>query len=287
MSARRILLPVVALALAGGAAMLARNWVELQRRPIEIVAEAPARPSKAVLVAVRDLHVGEFVQPDLLRWQDWPDVGTPDSYLIEGAANPDDLAGAVVRHEIIAGQPVSAQMLVKPGERGFLAAVLEPGMRAVSVPIDEASGNAGLVFPGDQVDLIVTQSIGGEGEGQDTVRRVSETVLQDVRIIAIGRKLSAKDGEDLTSGPAKTATLQVTPEQAEKVALVTDLGRLSLSLRSLANDPESAADADAPAFTWDTDVARTLLPENQPMSSIALIRGKETQLLSVRRGMSP
>lgn len=287
MSLRRVVLPVIALALAGGAAMLARGWVESQRRPAEIVADAPAKPAKAVLVAVRDLHTGEFVQPDLLRWQDWPDVGTPDSYLIEGSASPEDFAGAVVRREIAVGQPVSATMLVKPGERGFLAAVLDPGTRAVSVPIDEASGNAGLVFPGDQVDVIVTQALGGGGESQEAVRRMSETVLRDVRVIAIGRRLTADGGEELTSGQAKTATLQVTPAQAEKVALVTDLGRISLSLRSLASDPQGTVGQDAPAFTWDTDVARTLLPENQPVSSVALIRGKETQLLSVQRGISP
>mgnify|MGYP005847038071 CR=1 FL=1 len=285
MSARRIVLPVIALALAGGAALLARSWLESQRRAVETVAEAP-RPSKAVLVAVRDLHTGEFVQPDLFRWQEWPDVATPDGYLVEGAADPASLAGAVVRREIAAGQPVTGALLVKPGERGFLAAVLEPGTRAVSLPIDEASGNAGLVLPGDRVDVIVTQSIGGED--QQTVRRVSETVLQDVRVIAIGRRLSAKASDELTAGQGKTATLQVTPAEAEKVALVADLGRLSLSLRSLAQGEAGEPARDpASAFTWDDQVARTLLPENQPFGSMALIRGGETQLLTVQRGITP
>jgi pilus assembly protein CpaB len=286
MSARRIVLPIIALALAGGAALLARSWLESQRRSVAIVAEAPPRPTKAVLVAVRDLRVGEFVQPDLFRWQEWPDVATPDGYLVEGSADPASLAGAVVRREIAAGQPITAALLVKPGERGFLAAVLEPGTRAVSLPIDEASGNAGLVLPGDRVDVIVTQTIGGEG--QQAVRRVSETVLQDVRVIAIGRRLSATATEDLTSGQGKTATLQVTPAEAEKVALVADLGRLSLSLRSLAQDGGSDPGRDpTAAFTWDDQVARTLLPENQPVGSMALIRGGETQLLTVQRGITP
>ncbi len=285
MSARRIVLPIIALALAGGAALLARSWLESQRRSVEVVAEAPPRPTKAVLVAVRDLRTGEFVQPDLFRWQEWPDVATPDGYLVEGSADPTSLAGAVVRREIAAGQPVTAALLVKPGERGFLAAVLEPGTRAVSLPIDEASGNAGLVLPGDRVDVIVTQTIGGED--QQAVRRVSETVLQDVRVIAIGRRLSATATEDLTSGQGKTATLQVTPAEAEKVALVADLGRLSLSLRSLAQDGASDPGRDpAGAFTWDDEVARTLLPENQPVGSMALIRGGETQLLTVQRGIT-
>lgn len=286
MSARRIVLPIIALALAGGAALLARSWLESQRRSVEIVAEAPPRPTKAVLVAVRDLRTGEFVQPDLFRWQEWPDVATPDGYLVEGEADPASLAGAVVRREIAAGQPVTAALLVKPGERGFLAAVLEPGTRAVSLPIDEASGNAGLVLPGDRVDVIVTQTIGGED--QQAVRRVSETVLQDVRVIAIGRRLSAMATEDLTAGQGKTATLQVTPAEAEKVALVADLGRLSLSLRSLAQDGGTDPGRDpATAFTWDDQVARTLLPENQPVGSMALIRGGETQLLTVQRGITP
>jgi pilus assembly protein CpaB len=152
--------------------------------------------------------------------------------------------GAVVRRPLAIGEPIVDGNLVKPGDRGFLAAVLDPGMRAVSVPVDEASSNAGLIFPGDRVDLILTQTIEPNGESAGS-RRVSETVLQDVRIIAMGRELTSEGGADGEGGkPARTATLEATPAAAEKVALVTELGKLSLSLRSLA-----IADTSRPAPT--------------------------------------
>jgi pilus assembly protein CpaB len=143
------------------------------------------------------------------------------------------MIGAVVRKRIATGEPITDGAVVKPGERGFLAAVLEPGMRAVSVPLTPTSSNSGLIFPGDRVDLILTQSL-VESKSEGSVRRVSETVLSDIRIIAMGAETGDDPQEGDANEKAKTATLEVTPAQAEKVALLTELGKLSLSLRSLA-----------------------------------------------------
>jgi pilus assembly protein CpaB len=291
MLVRRILFPGIALALAVGAALFARSWLEEQRRPTVAEAAAPAIKLKQVLVAAEDLHVGRFLEAGVMRWQDWPDVSLPSGYIVEGSGSPDELSGAVVRHEVAAGQPIIRTAVVKPGDRGFLAAVLDPGMRAVSVPVDEASSNAGLIFPGDRVDLILTQRIGGDGEGQSAPRRVSETVLGNVRVIAMGRSLRGDQAED---GPpvaqVRTATLEVTPEGAEKVALVTELGKLSLSLRSLAriqNGEAAEAAEAAERITWDSDVARVLRPENRPASTLALIRGRESSLIALPKGALP
>ena len=132
------------------------------------------------------------------------------------------MIGAVVRRGIGAGQPITSATVVKPGDRGFLAAVLSPGKRAVSIPINATSGNAGLIFPGDHVDLILTQTL--EGSDGDLARRVSETVLSNIRIIAMGVETGdvAKDGKNHEK--ARTATVEVTPRQAESVALITELG---------------------------------------------------------------
>lgn len=291
MSARRVLLPIMALALAGGTAYVAHGWVQSQKRPAEAAAEPAAVERKAVLVAAVDLAPGQFLQPEGMRWQDWPDVSLPDTYIVKGASPEEDLAGAVVRQPVAAGQPLTRVGVVKPGDRGFLAAVLEPGMRAVSVPVDEASSNAGLIFPGDRVDLILTQSIGGGGgEGDKSgARRVSETVLADVRVIAMGRKLRSEGADDVGSDRVRTTTLEVDGRGAEKVALVTELGKLSLSLRSLARDTDAADSADAPTrrFTWDSDVARSLLPENQPISTLAVIRGGEAKIVNLPKGGLP
>lgn len=281
---RRILLPIVSLSLAAAATYGARSFLTPSEQPLAVEQAEPAPPpGKAVLVAARDLPVGSFVQPESLRWQDWPDVELPESYAVRGAASETDLVGAVVRRPMSVGEPIAQANLVKPGERGFLAALLDPGMRAMTVLVDESSGNAGLIFPGDRVDLIVTHllRITGETSGD---RRVSETVLEDVRVLAMGTRLTGAGTDDAGTGSqARTATLEITPRGAEKVALVAELGKLSLSLRSLAATAANPP-ADGAALTWDSDASPALRPENQPNSTVAVVRGGKTETLTVRRG---
>jgi pilus assembly protein CpaB len=278
---RRVILPLVALLLAGTATFGVRAWLE---RPEPAVAAPAPEQRKGVLVAAADLEIGSFVQPDSMRWQDWPDVSVPETYLIRGQADEAQFVGAVVRRPVTVGQPLTAGSVVKPGERGFLAAVLDPGMRAISVPVDEASGNAGLIFPGDRVDLILTQTIHAEGDAADT-RRVSETVLENVRVIAMGRRLTSETGEEADGGKAaRTATLEATPAAVEKIALVAELGKLALSLRSLATVEPTAEGPIARKLTWDTEASPALRPENQPRSTLAVVRGDKLETISVRRG---
>jgi pilus assembly protein CpaB len=153
------------------------------------------------------------------------------------------------------------------------------------LPVDDASSNAGLIFPGDRVDLILTQTLDMAGGGPGS-RRVSETVLRDVRVIAMGRRLTGENGDEgATAAQVRTATLETTPDDAEKVALTTDLGRLSLSLRSLAVQTGAAErPATAARFTWDSDVSPALRPENQPRSVLSVIRGEKSESINIRRG---
>lgn len=264
---RRVLIPILALLVAGAAALYARTWVESrQAAPTASAAPPPAR-EKAVLVAAVDLPAGSFLQPGSVRWQVWPDVDLPPAYFVKGARGEDAAIGAVVRYAVARGQPLSESGLVKPGDRGFLAAVLAPGMRAVSVPVDEASANAGLIFPGDRVDLVLAQSLAGEGGPAGQGRRAAETVLEDVRVLAMGRRLVAAAGEE-SSIQARTVTLEVSPSGAERVALVTELGKLALSLRSLAGAPAAAGE---PRVTWDSDVSKAL--GGGPSGKVQVLRG--------------
>lgn len=283
---RRLLLPVVALALAGVSTFAVRSY--LDRGPPQIavqIEEAQPVLARAVLVAATNLPSGSFIQADHLRWQEWPDVALPETYLERGKAHETDLVGAVVRRTVAAGEPIALGNVVKPGDRGFLAAVLDPGMRAVSVPVDEASSNAGLIFPGDRVDLIVTHQLEIAGD-DSTTRRVSETVLEDVRVIAMGGRLNAEAGSELGAAPqARTATLETTPAGAEKVALVAELGKLSLSLRSLAVAGDAPVRGAEPApLTWDLDASPALRPENQPRSTLNVVRGGKIETITVRHG---
>ena len=157
---------VVALALAGGTVYFVQQWLKQQRADIEArqpkqtkqpVKVVEKRPTTWVLVAKRPLPSGTFVQAGDLRWQSWPDAQVPQQYIkflgeTPGSVPP-KLIGSVVRRGISEGQPVSPNFIVRAGERGFLAAVLRPGMRAVSIGVDDATGISGLVFPGDRVDV--------------------------------------------------------------------------------------------------------------------------------------
>ena len=204
MGLRRIIVLLIALVAAGGTAMYARSWVASQQ-VVKTVAAPPKENIHEVLVADSDLPAGTFVKPQHLRWQRWPTDDVPESYVLKGVRSDEEMIGAVVRKRIAAGEPLIDGAVVKPGERGFLAAVLEPGLRAVSVPITPTSANSGLIFPGDRVDLILTQSL-VESEEEGSIRRVSETVLTDIRVIAMGADTSDDPREGEANEKAKTAT---------------------------------------------------------------------------------
>jgi len=197
MNPRTLILAFVALSLAGLTALFARHWLDAQR--VVVAAPAPiAEPAAAVevLIAIAPLPTGSFVKPEQLRWQPWPEKGLNPAYMVKGTGDMNTFVGGVVRQSIAAGEPVTSARIVTPGDRGFLAAVLQPGMRAVSVSINAETGISGLVFPGDRVDLIVAQSFKVEnpGPGQPKIRKASETVLEDIRVLAIDQ--NTKDGNE-------------------------------------------------------------------------------------------
>jgi pilus assembly protein CpaB len=285
MGPRRIIVLLIALVAAGGTAMYARSWVEGQQANVTVVAApAPTEKIHEVLVADLDLPAGSFVKPQHLRWQSWPNDDVPETYVLKGSRTLEEMVGAVVRRRVAIGEPVTDGVLVKPGERGFLAAVLSPGMRAVSLPINATSSNSGLIFPGDRVDLILTQSL-VTGEGEGSIRRVSETVLSNLRIIAMGADIRDDPKDGKANEKAKTATFEVTPHQAEQVTLLTELGKLSLSLRSLATEAseEVAALPEESRLTWDRDVSR-VLRSGRISTRLLVLRGTESQDVQVQEG---
>jgi len=285
---RRILFPLFAVVIAGGTALFVNSWLERQKQaalaevePVTIVQEAEYIE---VLVAAERQTPGSFVKPGALRWQKWPAVEVPASYIVRGREAEAGYEGAVVRHVLAEGDPIIVDNLVRPGDRGFLAAVLDPDMRAVSVPVDEASSNAGLILPGDRVDLILTQTVINDGSGVGG-RRVSETVLEDLRVIAMGRSLHTDPEAEVASGAVRTATLEVDPAGAELVALVTELGKLSLSLRSIASAGDLVTGATArEAVTWDSDVSRVLGSGGHAKPRLLVIRGGSSEQVQQSEG---
>ena len=177
---------------------------------------------------------------------------------VDNADNRRALAGAMVRRSLSAGEAIRFGDVMRPGDHGFLAAVLQPGMRAVTVGVDATTGAAGLIWPGDRVDLILTQTI-QEAALPPGHRVAAETVLSDVRVIAINQQLV--QGADANNGDAqaRTVTLEVTQEQAERVSVATRLGRLSLAVRSAEKSPiASAKRLPGSNTTWAVDVSPAL-----------------------------
>ena len=265
MRLRTLLLLFVAIVLAGGTAVLARSWLAAQRAA-EIAEASPLAlptPAKSVLVARNGIQRGQILKPDDLIWQIWPEGALDKNYVLLGTRTPESFAGAVARNPVGAGEPVTEAKIVAPGNRGFLSAVLRPGMRAISVPVTVTSGISGFIFPGDQVDLLITYLVpvtgAATGGGSSYEHKASETVLHDVRVIAIDQRLETKAGEALI---AHTATLEVTPKQTEIIALAGEIGKLSLSLRSLVSvsaempaPTDQAADATRPAPPTDSRIS--------------------------------
>jgi pilus assembly protein CpaB len=235
MDVKKLVLLVGALIVAAVTAVMARNMFSDASAPQATASPAvPVGPE--VLVATRALPVGTIIDAESFRYQMWPEGLVQPAYFIKGQnANPSDLLGTVVRNEITAGQPITTGSLIKPGERGYLAAALGPGMRAVTVAVSATSGVAGFVFPGDRVDMVLTQTVDGGGDGPPL--KVSETILRNMRVLATDQRMSSRgeDGKPIIVNTS-TVTLEATPKIAEKIAVAQTIGQLSLSLRSIADN---------------------------------------------------
>jgi pilus assembly protein CpaB len=254
MDARKLILLVGALVVAAITAFMARNILMGASAPVAnaIPAAAPQNTTE-VMVATRSLPVGTILDATSVKFVAWPKELIEGAYYIKGESEPAKLQGTVVRFAIPAGQPITQGALVKPGDRGFLAAALGPGMRAVTVPVSAQSAVAGFIFPGDRVDLMLTQSVSGGGDGPPL--KASETILRNLRVLATDQKTD-KQTDDKGNTVVTTysnVTVEATPKIAEKIAVAQTVGQLSLSLRSIADnqsDLEQAianGDVDVPA----------------------------------------
>lgn len=254
---RLIVLGLAAVA-AGGAAFLARGLLgggtsgaEASRAP------APVATSD-VLVASTALVPGQTLTADDVRWQKWPTSAVDPSFMTE-ASTPNlqaTIKGVVVRSPLVAGEPITDAKVVRTDATGFMAATLTPGMRAVSIPVSVASVAGGFILPNDRIDLMLTTQI------SDSPRRFRASILlHDVRVLAIDQASSNEKNPDKNQKPVsdvRTATLELSPQQAELVARSQATGTLSLALRPLVDktasgrDRVTAARAKYAAETSDT-----------------------------------
>ncbi|HAV51169.1 MAG TPA: Flp pilus assembly protein CpaB [Brevundimonas sp.] len=254
MDRKKLVLLLAALVIAAGTAFIARSMFAGSSAPEAVAATAAAQPTgPRVLVANRSLPVGTIITQDAIGFQAWPNDLVRDAYFIDGESDVSKLLGTVVRFQITAGEPVTQGALVAPGDRGFLAAALAPGMRAVTVPVNANTAVAGFVFPGDRIDLMMTHDANG--------LKATETILRNLRVLATDQSTSQNtvDGQTVAR-TVSTVTLEVTPKIAEKIAVAQTVGTLSLSLRSIA---DNSTDLERALASGDIKIPDNATPEEE------------------------
>ncbi len=247
---RLALFAMLALGVIGGSVFAWMLLVPSAPTPVA-AAEAPLPAKGAMLVAAHALRAGSLIKPEDFAAQETVRADMPPGTSLDTPQSRVSLVGAMIRRSLGEGQPILPTDVVHPGDHGFLAAVLSPNMRAVTVAVDAVSGTAGLIWPGDRVDLILTQSMDDQTLAAGH-RFAAETVLSDARVIAVDQQIVQGQSPDGTVPPANhTATLEVTGQQAERVLVAGRLGKLSLSVLASdrhVNDAALTASSPAPAL---------------------------------------
>jgi pilus assembly protein CpaB len=256
----------------------------------------PAVTKDEVLVASATLPGGTLLRAKDVVWQPIPGAVEPGQISRpQGAAgaNPEleqqaraEVYGAAVRASVTAGDPIRRSAIVKPGDRDFLQIVLSPRARAIAIPVATGGASTGLLYPGDRVDVILTQTF--KNDPPLTRRSVSETVVESLRVLAV----DAPDSKPTSGGNSfgRTVTLEVTPEQAEKINVAAELGKLSLTLRSISGTDRFAstptlvsANATNVKPIWAGDVSPALGDAFTPHKAIAA----EQPVVEVIHGTKP
>jgi pilus assembly protein CpaB len=278
---------IVLLAAAGLIALVTVMVAHSMMKPSEEEVAQKSLPTTEILAAAHDLPTGTILKETDLKWVQWPAGAEISKLYVKGQAEMASVIGAVLREGLRTDEPLLVGRVVQPHEQGFLAAVLTPGMRAVSVTLTPSGEVAGFIFPGDHVDVILTHRFvvkNEKGENETVERALSETVITDARVLALDQK---SDSQTTDPKIAQLATLEVTPKQAEKLALAVDMagpttanhGGISLVLRSLASISGQAPISDAVVDKSDTPMMDSdvspVFPQVMRMQKVHIMRGSK------------
>ena len=238
MNVTRIAILGVAAVAAGAAALLVRGMLGGATPQVEASVPAPSLPTVEVLVASKEIEPGRPLEVDAVRWDVWPVSSVADPFITK-TEQPDigkAVEGYIVRAPIVTGQPITESFVVRADQAGFLAALIKPGMRAVSIVVAPETGAGGFILPNDRVDIIITRELAQqEGDNNKNIR--SDTILRDVRVLAIDQTSQTQVSKDSQLwAVGKTATLELTPAQAELVGYAARQGTLSVALRALGDN---------------------------------------------------
>lgn len=258
MSSRNIILLVVAL-------LIAAFTIFALRSRVQPAPEVQSVNVTRVLVAKKDIAAGSFIRVgEHLDWKAVANDAPTEGDIVEGSENITNFEGAVARLMVRAGEPIPAGSLITPGAGGFLSAVLNPGMRAVSIGVNATSGNAGFLFPGDRVDLVLSHKVSVRNQTTGDTKEVnfSNTFIENIRVVAVDQLLDNPENKAIL---AKTVTVEVTPKQVEEIQVATEMGKVSFALRSLTDKTSSLTDGT----TSSDDVITAIQehPENSTFTS--------------------
>jgi len=220
----------VAVVAAGGAFVVASNLANKEPERIEVPVAGPKLELEEVLVASRNIKLGTNLKPDMVKWVSWPKEGLSEGFIIKKDA-PKGLNmeedPAIARSPFFIGEPIRESKLVRSG-KGYMSAILPSGQQAVATSISTTTSAGGFILPNDRVDVIMTRAA-GEGQGGGFI---TETILENVRVLAIDQTIQEKEGKAVVVG--STATLQLDPKQVKILTVAQQLAdRLTLALRSL------------------------------------------------------
>jgi pilus assembly protein CpaB len=292
----------LAAVLAGASVFLARNWIQEQTRPV--VVQQPAESNTAmVVVASKPLGFGNTVRREHLRLVKWPGDAVPEGAFTSIEEVVGDKEERVVLRTVEINEPVLKSKVSGFGGKASLAAVLTPDMRAVTIRVNDVAGVAGFVLPGDRVDVLLTRDRTGGGTGNNANNLITDVLLQNVKVLGIDQ--DANQSKELPS-VAKAVTLEVSPQQAQKLALASQLGSLALMLRNVAdaeaesvktvstrdlsvgevNEPAQVATAPKKKIT-KTIKKVVQRPKEDPLSAVRIVRGTDATSYEVQPDQQP
>lgn len=306
-----VLLLAGALILAAGVALLARVLLTPPPPQVVTVALTKAEPEPpppvsthgAILVVSDTLRPGDFIDGSRVAWRESEGEPDPGIAFVRGRDTREALYGATVRQPVEAGRPLPAGLVVRQGEPGFLAAILKPGLRAVSVPTGVVESSFGLVSSGDVVDVILalkrSDNAVPRAQAATSPYLAAQTILHGVRVLALNnqvrgdspvrpdntaRKAAGERGEPgSVDSNAQTVTLEVTPGDAEKLAVAKEIGTLQLALRPARNpDPgEPPAAKGITTVQETTDLYAASPHAAASPHSVRAFRGEKSEILSL------
>ncbi len=302
MRGRAIIMLGLAVVLAVAAVFLARNWIQEQARPIIVQQAAQPANTVTVVVAKERMTFGNPVRKEQLRLVKWPGEAVPEGAFTSIDELLDGQEERVVLRAIEINEPVLKNKISGFGGKASLAAILSPEMRAVTIRVNDVAGVAGFVLPGDRVDILLTRDRTGGDGNKSANNLITDVLLQNVKVLGIDQ--DANQEKDKPS-VAKAVTLEVSPQQAQKLALASQLGSLALMLRNLADAEAeqvktvstrdlSVGEVNEPAQVVEAPKKKTKTikkvvqrPKEDPLSAVRIVRGTNATSYEVQPDVQP